>query len=178
MFENFSKIIFRSIKLDRSLYNDPNNFGETSIYYAGSIMILDGIAGAIALSTIYKSNIIFSGLTALFSWMVWATLIYVIGVKLFPENNTNVGFKKILVAVGFAHSPGLLRFLAITPGFVIPIVFFTQFWIFAALIIAVKEILNFKNNFKAAGIVVIAFLIISIVSLSLVMDRLSEIPTN
>ena len=64
MFEYFSKIILRSIKLDKTLYKDPNTFGETSLYYAGLIMILDGVAGAIALSTLYKTNIIFSGVTA------------------------------------------------------------------------------------------------------------------
>ena len=64
MFENSIKVIFRSIKLDKNLYRDPNTFGELSLYYAGMIMILDGVAGAVALSTIYKTNIIFSGVTA------------------------------------------------------------------------------------------------------------------
>ena len=58
MFEDFTKIIFRSIKLDKDLYKDPNTFGELSLYYAGLIMVLDGVAGAIALSTLYKTNII------------------------------------------------------------------------------------------------------------------------
>ena len=77
MFEDFSKVIFRSIRLDKSLYKDPNTFGELSIYYAGLIMVLDGVAGSIALSTLYKTNIIFSGVTSLLSWMVWGVLIYV-----------------------------------------------------------------------------------------------------
>jgi hypothetical protein len=63
MFEDFTKIIFRSIKLDKDLYKDPNTFGDLSLYYAGLIMVLDGVAGAIALSTLYKTNIIFSGVT-------------------------------------------------------------------------------------------------------------------
>ena len=46
MFEDFTKIIFRSIKLDKGLYKDPNTFGDLSLYYAGLIMVLDGVAGA------------------------------------------------------------------------------------------------------------------------------------
>ena len=88
MFEYFSKVIIRSIKLDKSLYKDPNTFGELSLYYAGLIMVLDGVAGAIALSTLYKTNIIFSGVTALLSWLVWGVLIYVIGIKLFPDRKS------------------------------------------------------------------------------------------
>ena len=60
MIENFSKIIFRSIKLDSSLYKEPNTFGELSLYYAGLIMVLDGVAGAVALGTLYKTNIFFA----------------------------------------------------------------------------------------------------------------------
>ena len=159
MFEYLSKVIIRSIRLDKSLYKDPNTFGELSLYYAGLIMVLDGIAGAIALSTLYKTNIIFSGVTALLSWMVWGILIYVIGIKLFPDPSTNTSFKKILITVGFAHAPGLFRFFVFMPSLVVPIVFLTQFWIFAALIIGVRETLNFKSNFKSAGVVIILSLI-------------------
>ena len=48
MFGEFLNIIFKSIKLDKTLYSDNKNFGEASIYFAGLIMILDGIAGAVA----------------------------------------------------------------------------------------------------------------------------------
>jgi len=51
MFGEFLNIIFKSIKLDKSLYSDSKNFGEASIYFAGIIMILDGIAGAVAAAT-------------------------------------------------------------------------------------------------------------------------------
>ena len=80
-------------------------------------MILDGVAGAIALSTLYKTNIIFSGITALLSWLVWGVLIYVIGIKLFPDPSTNASFKKILIIVGLAHAPGLFRFFVFMPSF-------------------------------------------------------------
>jgi len=105
-------------------------------------------------------------------------LIYVIGIKLFPDPSTNANFKKILITVGFAHAPGLFRFFVFMPSLVVPIVFLTQFWIFASLIIGVRETLNFKSNFKSAGVVIIAFLIISIVSLSFVMDKINTMSIN
>ena len=57
MFAEFLNIIFKSIKLDKTLYSDNKNFGEASIYFAGIIMILDGIAGAVAANTIIKTAI-------------------------------------------------------------------------------------------------------------------------
>jgi len=178
MFGEFLNIVFKSIKLDRTLYSDNKNFGEASIYFAGLIMILDGIAGAVAANTVIKTAIAMSGLTAILTWFVWSILIFVIGVKLFPDKNTKVPFKKVLSAIGFAHAPGLLRFFAITPELMVPIIFITQFWIFAALIISTKQILNLKSNFKSFGIVFLSFLIIAFLSISFVMSRLDMLPVN
>ena len=114
MFGEFLNIIFKSIKLDKSLYSDNKNFGEASIYFAGLIMILDGMAGAVAANTVIKTAIAMSGLTAIITWFVWALFIFVIGVKLFPDKQTKVSFKQVWTSVGFAHAPGLLRFCAVS----------------------------------------------------------------
>ena len=178
MFAEFLSIIAKSLKLDKNLYKDKKNFSEASIYFAGIIMILDGIAGAVAANTIIKTAVAMSGLTAIITWFVWAIFIYVIGVKLFPDKDTKVGFKKILIGVGYAHAPGLLRFFAITPNLMIPIIFLTQFWIFAGLIISTKQILNLKSNFKSFGIVFLSFLIIAFLSISFVMSRMDALPIS
>ena len=178
MFAEFLNIVFSSLKLDRNLYKNNKNFGEAAIYFAGLIMILDGVAGAIAANTIIKTSIGISGLTAIFTWLVWALFIYVIGVKIFPDKETNVPFKKVLIGVGYAHAPGLIRFFAVTPELVVPIIFLTQFWIFASLIIATKQILNLKSNFKSFGVVFLSFLIIAIVSVSFVMSRMQALPIS
>ena len=178
MFAEFLNIIFKSIKLDKTLYSDNRNFGEAAIYFAGLIMILDGIAGAVAANTIVKTAIGMSGLTAILTWLVWAIFIYVIGVKLFPDKQSKIPFKKVLIAVGYAHAPGLIRFFAVTPELMIPIIFLTQCWIFAGLIISTKQILNLKSSFKSFGIVFLSFLIIVFLSISFVMSRMDVLPVN
>ena len=141
-------------------------------------MILDGLAGAFAANTIIKTAIGMSGLTAIITWFVWSILIFVIGVKIFPDKESKVSFKKILIGIGYAHSPGLLRFFAVTPELVIPIIFITQFWIFASLIIATKQILNIKSNFKSFGIIFLSFLIIAFLSITFVMGRMDALPIS
>ena len=178
MFSEFLNIVFSSLKLDKNLYRNNKNFGEAGIYFAGLIMILDGVAGAVAANTIIKTSIGISGLTAILTWLVWALFIYVIGVKIFPDKETNVSFKKVLIGVGYDHAPGLIRFFAVTPELVIPIIFLTQFWIFASLIISTKQILNLKSNFKSLGVVFLSFLIIAIVSVSFVMSRMEALPIS
>tara|TARA_B100001142_G_C13978018_1_gene517605 strand:- start:84 stop:665 length:582 start_codon:yes stop_codon:yes gene_type:complete len=178
MFGEFLNIIVRSIKLDKTLYKDNKNFGDAAIYFAGLIMILDGLAGATAANTIIKTAIAMSGLTSIITWFVWSIFIFVVGVKLFPDRETKVPFKKILVGVGYAHAPGILRFFAVTPDLMVPIIFLTQFWIFAGLIISTKQILNLKSNFKSFGIVFLSFLIIVFLSIAFVMSRINALPIS
>ena len=177
MFAEFLNIIFRSIKLDKNLYKNSKNFGEAAIYFAGLIMILGGVGGAIAANTIIKTPIGISGLMSILTWVIWSILIYVIGVKIFPDKGTaNISFKKVLIGVGYAHAPGLIRFFAVTPELVLPIIFLTQFWIFASLTISTKEILNLKSNFKSFGIVFLSFLIFAIISISFVAGKIDTLP--
>ena len=178
MFGEFLSIVVRSLKLDKALYKDNKNFGEAAIYFAGIIMILDGVAGAVAANTVIKTAVAMSGLTSILTWFVWAIFIFVVGVKLFQDKDTKATFKKILIGVGYAHAPGILRFFAITPDLMIPIIFLTQFWIFAGLIISTKQILNLKSNFKSFGIVFLAFLIIAFLSISFVMSRMNSLPIS
>ena len=178
MFAEFLNIVVSSLKLDKNLYKNNKNFGEAAIYFAGLIMVLDGVAGAFAANTIVKTSIGISALTAIFTWFVWSSLIYVIGVKIFPDKETNINFKKVLIGVGYAHAPGLIRFFAVTPELIVPIILLTQFWIFASLIVSTKQILNLKSNIKSFGIVFLSFLIIVIISVSFVMSKIDALPIS
>ena len=95
MFAQFLSIVFSSIKLDKNLYNNNKFFGEAGIYFAGLIMILDGVAGAVAANSIVKTSIGLSGLTAILTWLVWAIFIYVVGVKLFSDKQIIIKNKEI-----------------------------------------------------------------------------------
>ena len=88
MFAQFLEIFFKSLKLDKSLYRDNKYFGEAAIYFAGLVMILDGVAGAIATNNFYKTSLSLSALTAILTWFFWAVLIFTIGAKIFPDKDT------------------------------------------------------------------------------------------
>ena len=59
-----------------------------------------------------------------------------------------------------------------------PIIFLTQFWIFASLIISSKNVLNLKSNFKSFGVVFLSFLIIAFLSITFVMSRMDALPIS
>ena len=43
--------------ISANLYKENRNFGEAAIYYAGLIMVLDGVAGAVAANTFVKTSL-------------------------------------------------------------------------------------------------------------------------
>ena len=94
MFAQFLSIVFRSIKLDKNLYRESKSFGEAAIYFAALVMVLDGVAGAIAANTFYKTSIGLSAITAIFTWFVWAIFIFVIGVNFFQTKILRFHLKK------------------------------------------------------------------------------------
>ena len=172
MFDDFLYNFYRSIKLDKSIYKDPKSFENLSFFFAGLIIIINGLAGLVAqsafiemLRTVYGiSNISGTSLlvvvfSSIFGWIIWAILLYVIGAKLFSETNTVANFKNILIVVGYGHAPGIFRFFAVVPDLVIPIIFITEIWIIASMTIGIKEILHFKSNFKSLGVVLFSLLI-------------------
>ena len=108
MLKELINIIFRSLRLDKSLYRDARNFSEISIYFALIIMILEGISGAIATSSLIKTNILLSGITAIFSWFIWSLLIssWLPALYLLLPHYYGKGLHKL---VAFTQHAGLAR---------------------------------------------------------------------
>ena len=167
MFGEFLNIIVRSIKLDKSLYRDNKNFGEAAIYFAGLIMILDGIAGAVAANTIIKTAVAMSGLTAVLTWFVWSIFIFVVGVKLFPDKNTVSSHGELLRTIGFSSAPGIIRVFGITPDLMTVTFIGSAFWMLACMVVGVRSALDYKSLWRAFGVVVVAWLIQATILLSI-----------
>ena len=96
---------------------------------------------------------------ALFGWYVWAFLTYIIGSKLFPEPQTHSTHRELLRTIGFASSPGIIRVLAIIPALA-PIVFFVaSVWMLVAMVIAVRQALDYHSTLRAVGVCVIGWVV-------------------
>jgi len=190
MFDDFLYNFYRSVKLDKDLYKDKKIFEDLSFFFAGLIVIISGFAGLYAQNTFLESleatygfndipatsflAVVFS---SILGWIIWTSLIYIIGAKLFSEVNTIASFKNILIVVGYGHAPAIFRFLIVLPDLLLPIVAITQIWILLSISAGIKEVLNFKSNFKSIGVVVIVFLIMML-AFVFVMSKSKFIPIS
>ena len=101
---------------------------------------------------------------ALFGWVIWAALIYVLGAKVFPQPQTQVDIGELLRTTGFAASPGVLRVFGIVPGLGPLILLAVSVWMLVAMVIAVRQALDFTSTGRtlmvcAAGWVVMLIMI-------------------
>ncbi len=150
--------IFRAAKLEAHLYKEVES-DKTATLQAMLVVVLSGIAAGIGSISISKESIIFGAFFALLGWYLWAILIYFVGTKLLPNPETKTDFKTLLRTIGFSCSPGLIRILGIFPGLeklVFPI---AEVWILIAMVVAVKQVLNYKGVVHSVAVCLISYLV-------------------
>src|SRR5207253_7100453 len=98
-----------------------------------------------------QSVLFISGL-ALVSWATWAVVTFEIGSRLLPEAQTRVDVGELLRTIGFSSAPGMLRIFGIVPGAAIPAFAITAVWMLAAMIVAVRQALDYQSTARAIAV--------------------------
>ena len=156
---NFKNRIIRAAMLDSNLYEEVEA-DKSSQGQAMAIVVLASIAAGIGL---YKtggfSGIITGTMASLISWYVWAYLTYFIGTKFLPEPQTEADLGELLRTIGFASSPGLLRVFYFIPGVGVLMFIIASLWMLVAMVIAVRQALDYDSTLRAVGVCVIGYII-------------------
>ena len=155
---SFKNRIIRAAMLDSNLYEEVEA-DKSAQGQAMGIVTLASIAAGIGL---YKtggfSGILTGTVASLIGWYVWAYLTYFIGTKFLPEPQTEADLGELLRTIGFASSPGLLRVFYFIPGVGVPIYLISSLWMLVAMIIAVRQALDYNSTLRAIGVCVIGYI--------------------
>ena len=133
-----------------------------------AIVVMSSVAAGLRFSRTWSlSAFVVGALAALLGWLIWATLTYFIGTKLLPERQTRSNIGELLRTTGFASSPGLFHVLGRVPvlGGVVSLI--VSVWMLMAMVIAVRQALDYKSTGRAVGVCVIGWLVYLAVSLFL-----------
>jgi len=153
----------RAAKLDVNLYEEVEA-DKGSMGQAMGVVVLSSIAAGIgSIGSIGVKGVIIGAITALFAWYVWAYLTYFIGAKLLPEPQTKADHGELLRTIGFSSSPGLIRVLAIIPGISGIIFAIASIWMLVAMVIAVRQALDYRSTLRAVGVCMIGWVIQAII---------------
>ena len=155
--------MIRAAKLDVTLYEEVEADRDAT-GQAMSVVILSSLAlGVGSYSAIGVRGLIGGAVVALVGWFAWALLTYWIGVHLLPEPQTQADLGQMLRTTGFSSSPGVLRILAIVPGMWGLVVFGTSVWMLAAMVVAVRQALDYRGTLRALSVCALGWLLQMIV---------------
>ncbi len=155
----FKNRIIRAAKLDVSLYEEVEA-DKRALGQAMGVVVLSSIAAGLgSIGRLGLGGILIGTVTALIGWYVWAYLTYFIGTKLLPEPQTKADHGELLRTIGFSSSPGLIRVLGIIPGLAGVVFLVASIWMLIAMVIAVKQALDYRSTLRAAGVCVIGWII-------------------
>lgn len=105
------------------------------------------------------SGLVIGTVIALIAWYIWAYLTYLIGTKILPEPQTHADIGQLLRATGFSSAPGLIRILGIIPGLTAIVFFVASIWMLAAMVIAVRQALDYSGTLRAVGVCIIGWIV-------------------
>ena len=155
----FKDRIIGAAKLDVNLYEEVEA-DKGAMGQAMGVVILSSIAAGVgSIGRGGFGGILMGTIAALIGWYVWAYLTYFIGTKFLPGPQTKADLGELLRTIGFSSSPGLIRVLGIIPGLGGVVFLAASIWMLVAMVIAVRQALDYNSTLRAVGVCMIGWII-------------------
>ncbi len=155
--------IIRAAKLDVRLYEEVEADTRAMGQAMGVVVLSSIAAGVGSIARGGFGAILMGTIASLIGWYVWAYLTYFIGTKFLAEPQTKADVGQLLRTIGFSSSPGLIRVLGIIPGLGGIVFLVASIWMLVAMIIAVRQALDYKSTLRAVGVCIIGWIIQSLI---------------
>ncbi len=161
---SFKDRMIGAAKLDPDIYEEVEA-DKTAMGQAMGVVVLSSVAAGIgSIGTGgFGLGIMVAIIASLISWYVWAYITYLIGTKLLPEPQTMADHGELLRTIGFSSSPGLIRIFGIIPGLTNVVFLIASVWMLTAMIIAVRQALDYQSTLRAVGVCAIGWIIQTII---------------
>ncbi len=151
--------MIRAAKLDVNLYEEVEA-DKGAMGQAMGVVVLSSVAAGIGtIGTMGIQGLVLGTIAALLGWFIWAFLTYFIGTRLLPEPQTKADYGELLRTIGFSSSPGVLRVLGIIPMLGGILSFICGIWMLVAMVIAVRQALDYKSTWRAVGVCLIGWIV-------------------
>lgn len=155
---SFTERMIGAARLDAATYNEVEA-DETATSQAMLVVVLSSVAAGIGAGGVGVMGLLLGTVLALLGWGAWAFVAYFIGTKFLAEPQTQADWGQLLRTLGFASTPGVLRVLGIVPALGGVISFAASLWMLAAMVVAVREALDYESTGRAVAVCLIGFVV-------------------
>jgi hypothetical protein len=164
----FLQRLIGAAALDTAIYEeveaDPAATGQ-----AMAVVVLSSVAMGIGARGLGggPSTIAVFGIIALVTWASWALLMFEVGARLLPGRQTRSNPYELLRTTGFAATPGFAAVLASVPGVTVPVLVGTWAWMIAAMVVAVRQALDYEHTSRAIAVCLLGWLLAMTIAIGL-----------
>jgi hypothetical protein len=155
---SFTERLLGAARLDVQIYEEVEA-DETALGQAMGVVILSSVAAGVGSSGYGVLGFFVGTVGALIAWFVWAGITSFVGTRLLPEPQTESDIGELLRTTGFSAAPGLLRIFGIVPVVGWLVSFAAGIWMLVAMIVAVRQALDYKSTARAVGVCLIGFVV-------------------
>lgn len=158
----FSVRMLRAALLDTNLYEEVEADTSANWQAVGVVALASLAAGIGSGARGGLPSVVLETLVSLAGWGIWAYMTYIIGTRFLPEPQTQADYGELLRTIGFSSAPGVLRILGLLPGATGLVFFLVSIWMLVAMIVAVRQALDYTSTVRALGVCAIGWLVVGL----------------
>jgi hypothetical protein len=162
----FIRRVLGAMRLDAATFEEIEA-DRRALGQSGLVVLAFSVAAGVGLSGAATPTraIPMAVLGSLAGWLSWAALVYYIGSAM-PEARTRVDIGELARTLGFSAAPGLLLGPAAwltMPWLRLTVFALVALWMLAAMIVAVRQALDFTRTWRATAVCVIGWCLAALI---------------
>ena len=128
------------------------------------VAIAAGAGGILNGDTSLVGGLVFGVIRGIVNWVVWALVALLVGTTILKAESTEADWGQLARGTGFAQTPGLLNILVFIPAVGGIISLLVLIWQLAAMVIALRQSLDYSSTWRAFFVVLIAVIPVLIIN--------------
>lgn len=92
------------------------------------------------------------------AWALWAWITYFVGTTVLKSAETEANWGQLARTLAFAQSPGVLKVFGFIPVLGPWVFFIASIWQLVAMVIAIRQALDYTSTWRAVGVAVVGFI--------------------
>ena len=120
------------------------------------VAIASGVGSILSGDSTLLDGLLFGVIRGIVGWVVWALVALLVGTTILKSESTEADWGQLARGTGFAQTPGLLGILIFIPvaGGIILLLSFV--WQLAAMVVAVRQSLDYSSTWRAFFVILIS----------------------
>lgn len=150
-----------ALTLDRSVYEEVEADRQAT-WQALAIVVASSVAAGLSAMGSHQfqmTGLVVGTVVGLAAWVAWATITWFVGTHLFPEPQTRADSGELLRTLGFAAAPGVVLAAGVIEPFRLVSFVVSSLWMLAAMVVAVRQALDYTSTTRAIGVCVVGWLL-------------------